>query len=162
MDILKWSDKYSVDCRLKYNSLATQENYISQVKYFLFYFKNELEPKSIPNDKIKEWLLEAKTINSRKHRLCAINSFYSLTVKMPNKISKIPYPKSEKKLPIVLSIEEIQRMFTACENYLVYLYCLFSMKILKEIPRLTLPNSNFCYNWISLCLVVGIFYYGNI
>lgn len=116
MDILKWSDKYSVDCRLKYNSLATQENYISQVKSFLFYFKNELEPKAIHNDKIKEWLLEAKTINSRKHRLCAINSFYSLTVRMPDKINKIPYPKSEKKLPIVLSIEEIQRMFTACEN----------------------------------------------
>lgn len=116
MDILKWSEKYSIDCRLKYNSSATQDNYISQVKSFLFYFKNELEPKAIPNEKIKEWLLQAKTINTRKHRLCAINSFYELTVRMPEKISKIPYPKSEKKLPIVLSVEEIQRMFTACEN----------------------------------------------
>jgi site-specific recombinase XerD len=35
---------------------------------------------------------------------------------MPNKIDKIPYPKAEKKLPIVLSVEEIQRMFDACEN----------------------------------------------
>lgn len=116
MDFLKWSDKYSTDCRLKYNSSATQDNYISQVKSFLFYFKNELEPKAIPNEKIKEWLLQAKTINTRKHRLCAINSFYELTVRMPEKISKIPYPKSEKKLPIVLSVEEIQKMFTACEN----------------------------------------------
>lgn len=116
MDILKWSEKYSIDCRLKYNSLATQENYISQVKSFLLYFKNEIEPKSIPNDKIKEWLLKAKTINTRKHRLCAINSFYLLTVRMPDKISKIPYPKPDKKLPIVLSIEEIQSMFSVCEN----------------------------------------------
>lgn len=116
MDILKWSDKYSIDCKLKYNSQATQENYNSQVKSFLSYFKIETEPKAIPTEKIKIWLLEAKTINTRKHRLCAINSFYDLTVGMPNKISKIPYPKSEKKLPIVLSQEEIQRMFNVCEN----------------------------------------------
>lgn len=116
MDIRKWSDKYSTDCKLKYNSQSTHDNYISQVKSFLWRFRDETEPKSIPNDKIKEWLLEAKTINTRKHRLCALNSFYSLTVRMPEKVGKIPYPKSEKKLPIVLSIDEIQRMFNVCEN----------------------------------------------
>ena len=31
------------------------------------------------------------------------------------------------------------------------------MKILKEIPRHSLPNSYFRNNWISLCLVAGIF-----
>jgi site-specific recombinase XerD len=101
---------------MKYNSSATQDNYISQVKSFLFYFKDEIEPKTITNEKIKLWLLEAKTINTRKHRLCAINSFYELTVRMPEKVSRIPYPKSEKKLPIVLSVEEIQKMFNVCEN----------------------------------------------
>jgi len=116
MDIRKWLDKYSTDCRLKYNSLATQDNYISQVKSFLLNFINEIEPKSISNDKIKEWLLEAKTINTRKHRLCAINSFYELTLGMKEKISRIPYPKSEKKLPIVLSVAEVQKMFDVCEN----------------------------------------------
>lgn len=116
MDIRKWVDKYSTDCRLKYNSMATQNNYISQVKSFLCKFKDEIEPKSIPNDKIKEWLLEAKTINTRKHRLCAIRSFYELTVKMPNKVGTIPYPKSEKKLPIVLSVLEVQKMFDVCKN----------------------------------------------
>jgi len=35
---------------------------------------------------------------------------------MPLKLDKIPYSKKDKKLPIVLSVEEIQRMFTACEN----------------------------------------------
>lgn len=27
MDILKWRDKYSIDCRMKYNSQQTQNNY---------------------------------------------------------------------------------------------------------------------------------------
>lgn len=116
MDILKWSEKYSIDCRLKYNSIQTQNNYISQVKSYLFYFKDETEPKGIANEKIKLWLLDAKTINTRKHRLCAVNSFYKLTMGMPDKISKIPYPKADNKLPIVLSQDEIQKMFTTCAN----------------------------------------------
>ena len=116
MNIRKWLDLYSKDCRLKYPSLATQNNYISQVKSFLWRFSDEVEPKSISNEKIKDWLLEAKTINTRKHRLCALNSFYLLTVRMPEKVSRIPYPRSEKKLPIVLSVDEVQRMFNACHN----------------------------------------------
>jgi len=116
MDIRKWHDKYSIDIQLVYNSDATKANYKSQVLSFLNYFKNEVEPKSIDNEKIKLWLLQAQSINSRKHRMCAITSFYKITIGMPNKIAKIPYPKSEKKLPIVLSQEEVQKMFTVCEN----------------------------------------------
>lgn len=116
MNIRKYIDDYSRDIQLVYNSEATKENYKSQVWRFLNQFKDEVEPKAIPNEKIKDWLLEAKTINSRKHRLCAINSFYKITVGMPSKIQKIPYPKSEKKLPIVLSQDEVQKMFDVCEN----------------------------------------------
>jgi integrase/recombinase XerD len=116
MDIRKWYDKYSIDIRLVYNSEATQKNYKSQIFTFLNYFENEKEPKAIDNEKIKLWLLEAETINTRKHRLCALNSFYKITVGMPSKIQKIPYPKAEKKLPIVLSQDEVQRMFDVCEN----------------------------------------------
>lgn len=116
MNIRKHYEDYSRDIQLVYNSKATRDNYKSQVLCFLNYFKDEIEPKSISNDKIKDWLLEAKTINSRKHRLCALNSFYKITIGMPSKIQKIPYPKSEKKLPIVLSQDEVQRMFNVCEN----------------------------------------------
>jgi site-specific recombinase XerD len=116
MNIRKWIDDYSRDIELVYNSVATRDNYKSQVWCFLNHFKDEIEPKAIANDKIKDWLLEAKTINSRKHRLCAINSFYKITVGMPCKIQKIPYPKAEKKLPIVLSVDEVQRMFDVCDN----------------------------------------------
>lgn len=116
MDILNWHQKFSIDLQLIYNSEATRKNYASQIWCFLNYFKGEKEPKSIDNEKIKQWLLDAQTINSRKHRLCALNAFYKHTVGMPSKITKIPYPKSEKKLPIVLSQDEVQRMFNVCEN----------------------------------------------
>ena len=111
----KWIDRYSIDCRLKYSSLATQKNYISCVTTFLYYFKNEREPKEIPTQLIKEWLLKFG-INTRNHKLCAIKSFYEITVNMPVKIDKIPYAKKSKSLPIVLSVDEIQKMFSVCDN----------------------------------------------
>jgi len=116
MDIRKWYDKYSTDCRLKYPSQRTQENYSCTVEKFLKYFKNEIEPKSIPTDSIKKWLLTFDTINTRNHKLCAIKSFYQITIHMPLKLEKIPFSKRNKKLPIVLSIQEIQRMFDVCKN----------------------------------------------
>jgi site-specific recombinase XerD len=116
MNNRKWIERYSTDCNLKYNSFQTQSNYKSCVTKFVFAFNHYNEPKEIPTQEIKEYLLKFKTINTRKHNLCAIKSFYELTVGMPNKIHKIPYPKSDKKLPIVLSISEIQKMFDVCEN----------------------------------------------
>lgn len=116
MNIRKFYDQYSKDVQLMYNSEATRKNYQSQIWVFLNRFKDEVEPKSIPNEKIKDWLLEAQTINTRKHRLCALKSFYKITVNMPSKIERIPYPKSEKKLPMVLSVDEVQALFNVCDN----------------------------------------------
>ena len=117
MDCKKWAEKYEIDCRLKYNSRATQDNYISQVKSFLYHFEKAFrEPKEIPTEEIKKWLLEKESPNTRNHRLCSIKSFYELTVRMPVKLDKIPFSQKEKKLPIVLSVDEMQRMFSVCEN----------------------------------------------
>jgi integrase/recombinase XerD len=102
MDCRKWENKYSTDCISKYNSQATQDNYISCVRKFLIHFTNYREPKEIPTQEIKVYLLSFKTINTRKHNLCAIKSFYKLTVGMSKKIDHISYPKAEKKLPQVI------------------------------------------------------------
>lgn len=117
MRIGKYVELYSEDLKLKNYSERTIENYTSQVKCFLEYFNRiATKPSEINEREIKQWLLEAKTINSRKHRLSAIKLFYKLTGKQPLKFKNIEYPKSDKKLPIVLSVEEIQRMFTVCDN----------------------------------------------
>lgn len=145
MDSLKWIEKYSIDLNLLYQSEATRKNYKSQIWTFLNHFKNEVEPKAIDNEKIKLWLLEAKTVNSTKHRLCALNSFYKHTVGMPSKIQRIPYPKADKKLPIVLSQDEVQRMFNVCENlkHKVILALLYSCGLrVSELINLKWSNIN--------------------
>jgi site-specific recombinase XerD len=156
MDIRKWHNKYSIDVQLVYNSGATLKNYKSQVLSFLNHFKDEVEPKAIDNEKIKLWLLEAQTINTRKHRLCALNSFYKITVGMPSKITKIPYPKAEKKLPIVLSQDEVQRMFDVCENlkHKVILALLYSCG-LRVSELLNLQWSNIDRSRMIINIIAG-------
>jgi integrase/recombinase XerD len=116
MNITTWHQRYCIDSRLKYPSEKTQENYQCSVGTFLNYFNDEVDPMHIPTQSIKEWLLTFKTINTRNHKLCAVKSFYEITVGMPLKLDKIPFSKKDKRLPIVLSVDEIQRMFDVCEN----------------------------------------------
>jgi site-specific recombinase XerD len=143
MDIRKWHDRYSTDCKLKYPSERTQENYLCSVGTFLKYFEKEIEPKSIPTESIKKWLLTFQTINTRNHKLCAVKSFYELTVGMPLKLDKIPYSKKNKQLPIVLSVDEVQRMFNVCENikHKVILALLYSCSLrVSELLNLKWVN----------------------
>jgi site-specific recombinase XerD len=116
MNIPIWLDRYCTDSKLKYPSVKTQENYQSSVKSFLYKFKDAKEPSRISTQEIKEWLCSFDTINTRNHKLCGIKSFYEITVGMPLKLDKIPFSKKDKKLPIVLSIDEVQSMFNVCEN----------------------------------------------
>lgn len=117
MNIGKYIQLYSEDLKLKNYAKSSIENYCSQLSVFLNDFeKIATKPTEISERQIKEWLLKTNTINSRKHKISAIKLFYHLTVKQPLKFKNIEYPRSEKKLPIVLSVEEIQKMFTVCEN----------------------------------------------
>ncbi|WNH10092.1 tyrosine-type recombinase/integrase [Thalassobellus suaedae] len=116
MDIRKWIQKYDVDCDVKYSSLNTRKTYKNGVREFLEYFSYEVEPKSISNHKIKVWLLQSKTLNTRKHRQCSVNSFYKLTVRMPSKISKIPYPKNQRKLPRVIETDYLLKTINNISN----------------------------------------------
>ena len=117
MNIGKYIELYSEDLRLKNYAESSIENYISQVKLFLLdHEKVATKPTEISERQIKEWLLKAKTINSRKHRISALKLFYKNTIGQPLKFKNIEYPKANKQLPIVLSVDEIQRMFDVCEN----------------------------------------------
>jgi integrase/recombinase XerD len=116
MNPTNWHKRYCVDSALKYPSKATQENYQSSVLGFLHYFQYEEDPSHIKTDSIKEWLLTFETINTRNHKLCAIKSFYEITVGMPLKLDKIPFSKKDKKLPEVLEEDEISAILSVCDN----------------------------------------------
>lgn len=117
MEIPKYVNLYRKDLQLKNYAESSIENYVSQIKTFLYYYNRKFtEPSKINELAIKDWLLQSNSINGRKHRISALKLFYRLTIKQPMKFKHIEYPRYEKKLPIVLSQEEIQRMFDVCFN----------------------------------------------
>lgn len=117
MQIPKYIEMYRKDLLLKNYAKSSIDNYVSQLNCFLKHFDGKFtEPQKINEQSIKEWLLLANSINGRKHRISAVKLFYHLTIKQPLKFKHIEYPRSEKKLPIVLSQDEIQQMFNVCEN----------------------------------------------
>jgi len=117
MNIGKYVAMYSDDLKLRHYAVSTIENYSCQVELFLKHFDPvATKPSEISERQIKEWLLQCKTKNSISHRLSALKLFYALTGKQPMKLKYIKYPRSEKKLPIVLSQQEVQRMFDVCIN----------------------------------------------
>ncbi len=117
MTIGNWMNRFSLDCEMKYtNSIQTRNNYKSCVLVFLNRFQSYDQPKSIPTEAIERYLLEYKTINTRKANLCAIKAFYRLTVRMPNKIDRIPFPQKENRLPIIIDQTDVQKLFDVCEN----------------------------------------------
>lgn len=117
MKIGKYTQLFTEDLRLKNYANNTIKNYVAQIELFLKHFDNQAtKPSEISERKIKEYLLLAKSTNSMKHRLSALKLFYQLTIRQPMKFKYIEYPRSEKKLPVVLSQQEVQRMFDVCEN----------------------------------------------
>jgi len=145
MNFRTWYDRYSKDCELKYPSQRTHKSYKNSVGMFLGYFKDEIDPKSIKVDKIKEWLLTFETINTRNHKLCAIKSFYEITVGMPLKLDKIPFSKKDKKLPQIIEEDEIRAILKVCTNtkHKTIIYLLYGCGLrISEVINLKIENLN--------------------
>lgn len=116
MNIEKWYNNFVTDLSLKYNSDKTIRMYSHNVKRFLYHFNSYREPKEIPNNEIKDYLLSFNTLNTRKQNLCALKRFYELTVKMPKKVKRIPYPKKSKSLPRVIEPEYLKKTILSITN----------------------------------------------
>ncbi len=100
--------------RMNY-SKNTIENYASCINVFLNTVVKD-HPKNINESDIKTFLSRHTTINTQRNYQGAIKKFYQLCLNQSNKFKNIPYARVSKKLPIVLSQEEIQKMFNVCEN----------------------------------------------
>lgn len=116
MNPTNWLNRYCIDSKLKYPSVKTRENYQSSVKMFLYEFSYNETPSHVKTEDIKKWLLKFETVNTRNHKLCAIKSFYEITVGMPLKLDKIPFGKKSQSLPMPLRFDEVESLFKNCEN----------------------------------------------
>lgn len=91
-------------------------NYVSCVTKFLYNFKEKDSVKHINEDDIKQFLFSFKEANTQRAYHSAIKTFYKYVCNQPNKFKWIEYAKRNRRLPIVHSQEEIQKLFSACSN----------------------------------------------
>lgn len=96
-------------------SIQTVENYSSCLKKF-FGESTKDHPKNVNETDIRDFLSRFTEPNTQRGYHSAIKKFYEICLGQVDKFKYIPYCKKSKKLPIVLSTDEIQKMFDVCEN----------------------------------------------
>lgn len=117
MNIPKYIDLFRNELTRKGFRKNSVDNYVSCVEVFLKYFdKTETEPIKINEQQIKNYLVTFKSHNTQRANHSAIKCFYRYVLRQPNKFRYIEYCKRDRRLPIVLSTDEIQRLFNACTN----------------------------------------------
>jgi Site-specific recombinase XerD len=94
---------------------STVNSYPSYVKTFFEQSKAD-HPKNIHEQEIRGFLGRFKESNTQRAYHSAIKKFYAICLNQENKFRYIPYCKQSKKLPIILSVGEVQQLFDSCEN----------------------------------------------
>ena len=92
------------------------ETYSGNLKTFFDFFQSKEHPLHINDSDIKFMLGKFTEPNTQRSIHSAVKLFYDICLNQPKKFKYIPYAKKSRKLPIVLSQDEIQRMFNACTN----------------------------------------------
>jgi site-specific recombinase XerD len=107
------------DLRIRHYSPRTIEIYLDCIRAFAAYFgksPEELGPEEIR--RYQRFLVEEKQVSwpSFNQVVSALRFLYGVTLHRPEVIARIPYPKRETKLPIVLSVEEVGQLLGAVRN----------------------------------------------
>lgn len=115
MNISKHTEDFVKEMRRRNYGAQTIENYSSCIRKFFAESPKE-HPVHINESDIKEFLGKFDQPNTQRAYHSAIKKFYAICLNQKDKFRYIPYCKKSNKLPIVLSVDEIQAMFNVCEN----------------------------------------------
>ena len=107
------------DLRLRNYSPRTVEIYTRHVASFARHFGRS--PDRLGAEQIRSYqsdLVERRKVSwsTFNQVVCALRFFYGVTLGRHGLIEQIPFPRQEKKLPVVLSVEEVFRLLDAVGN----------------------------------------------
>ena len=94
-------------------SLRTQESYIRSVAHLGRYFKQS--PDRLTNEQMRQYFVHLKVERKLARptvtiAMCGIKFFFEKTLKRDWSLTGVPMPKRERKLPVVLSGDEVRRI----------------------------------------------------
>ena len=112
-------DQMKMDLELKNYSSKTNSCYLACVRSFAFHFGQS--PEAMGDNEIREYLhfliKEKKASQSAINQVySALKFFYQTTLERDWNGLKIPRIKTGKRLPVVLSKEEVQAILSATKN----------------------------------------------
>lgn len=116
MEILNNLEKFRKELGRKGYRSNSIENYMSYCSVFLNRHKDRKCPKYISEQDIKDFLRSFKEHNTQRAYHSAIKAFYKYVIKQPNKFRYVEYCKRNRKLPIVLSADEVKKIINAATN----------------------------------------------
>jgi site-specific recombinase XerD len=98
----------------------TMDSYLRQCRCFAKYFMRS--PADMGEEEIRQFLLyltQEKNASPSlyKHYVVALRFLYKHVLKRPEVVRDIPYPKTPKTLPVVLSRTEVIRILGALDNF---------------------------------------------
>lgn len=107
------------DLRIRNRSPHTERMYVDHVDRFFKHVgktPNQVGPEDIRAYQV--YLVEEKKVSPAvlTQAVCALRFFYKITLRKDWPIEFIPHPKRPKKLPVVLSREEMARLIKAVTN----------------------------------------------
>jgi integrase/recombinase XerD len=107
------------ELKLKGYSFKTRKAYINHIKRFASYIKKDLN--AITNEEIREYALflleeEGKSNSYVNQAISSIKFLCNKVLKQSGLIATFTRPKREKKLPVVLSFQEVTKILKALDN----------------------------------------------
>jgi site-specific recombinase XerD len=130
------------DMKVRNYSPRTIQHYTNQVAAFAKYFgksPDQLGPAHVRGYQV--YLVEEKRVSWSHFNIvvCALRFFYKVTLQKDWMIKHLPYGKRPKTLPVVLSREEVLRLFAAMPklSYRIILMTAYSAGLrVSEVARL--------------------------
>jgi len=107
------------ELKLKGYSFKTRKAYLNHIKRFASYIKKDLD--EISNEEIKKYALflleeEGKSHSYVNQAISSIKFWVNKVLKQSDLIETCSRPKKEKKLPLVLSFQEVSKILSALNN----------------------------------------------
>ena len=119
------------DLQLRGMSERTQETYVRSVRKLADHYKKS--PDQITEEELRQYFLYLTNVKKYARAtvtiaLCGIKFFYNYTSKRDWPSVKLMRPKREKKLPVILSVEEVRRILALVrlERYRTCLTTIYS------------------------------------
>lgn len=109
-------DRMQDDLRLKNYADGTVDNYLHCARKFVEHFKKS--PLKISETAIRKYVVEMaekRSPSTVKMHVAAIRFLYEVTLRRPEYVASLHFPKVPHKLPVILSRQEVRRLLEAVE-----------------------------------------------